>query len=200
VNTSKTRPRRWRAGPAPPARLIRKLAAAERPLLADHLLRLPPYDRSMRFMSTVNDDHIVQYTEREGYQRLVLGYFVEGVLRGAGELIFLANPAWRGACEAALSVEPAWQHLGVGTELLQRLVLFARNRGAAPLEIHFLRENRRMQGLARKFGMTLDYDHAEVSAQLHPAWPNYLSLLGESFTDGHAFWARWVESTLTLHQ
>ena len=200
MNHLKTRPRIWRAGPAPPPRLIRKLAVDERPVLADHLLRLPPHDRSMRFMSTVNDAHIVQYTQRTDYQRLVLGYFVDGVMRGAGELILLANPAWRGACEAALSVEPAWQHLGVGTELLQRLILFARNRGAAPLEIHFLRENRRMQGLARKFGMTLVYDRSEVSARLQPAWPNYLTLLGESFTDGHALWARWMESTRALQQ
>ena len=49
-------------------------------------------------------------------------------------------------------------------------------------------------------GMTLVYDRSEVSARLQPAWPNYLTLLGESFTDGHALWARWVESTRALQQ
>ncbi|MEX2480748.1 MAG: GNAT family N-acetyltransferase [Gammaproteobacteria bacterium] len=198
MTITKTRPRARRAVSPPPARIIRKLSAAERSLLGEHLLRLSPYDRTMRFMSTVNDGHILRYAQHsDDYQRLVLGYFADGALRGAGELIFLTNPVWRGACEAALSVETPWQHLGVGTELLRRLVLLARNRGAAPVQVYFLRENRRMQGLARKLGMSLTYTGAEVAAQLYPTWPTYLSLLGESFSDGHAAWARLARAAHT---
>ena len=36
----------------------RKLTSAERPLLRDHLLRLTPEDRALRFLSTVSAEHI----------------------------------------------------------------------------------------------------------------------------------------------
>jgi len=176
-----------------PTPFVRKLRAAERGLLAEHLLRLPEYDRAMRFMGTVRDAHIERYASREdGPPRLVLGYFCDGKMRAAGELVFLAQPAWRGACEAALSVEPAWQRAGVGSELLQRLVLLARNRGASPLTVHFLRENRRMHGLACKFGMRFDYAGADVTATLQPSWPTYLTVLGELANDGRAVFAEFT--------
>jgi hypothetical protein len=56
---------------------------------------------------------------------VIYGFFVEGVLRGAAELRLLARA---GEAEAALSIERAWQSRGVGTALLERVLLAARNR------------------------------------------------------------------------
>ncbi|CAN0495421.1 unnamed protein product, partial [Phaeothamnion confervicola] len=66
----------------------RKLASTERLLLRDHLLRLTPEDRALRFLSEVSAEHIEQYCTRvDDHYRIVIGYFVAGVMRGAGELV-----------------------------------------------------------------------------------------------------------------
>jgi GNAT superfamily N-acetyltransferase len=81
---------------------------------------------------------------------VVHGFFVDGALRGAAELRRIGTPLSREA-EAAFSIEQAWQSHGVGTVLLERTLLSARNRGIKSLRMDCLADNRRMQQLARKF-------------------------------------------------
>ncbi len=180
-------------GPALVQPLIRKLAATEAPLHAAHLLRLGEHDRAMRFMGCVTDAHIARYCRDAGRnERCVLAYFEEGVVRGVAETVFDARPAWLGGCELALSVESGHQGRGIGTELMRRAIVLARNRGAAPVRILFLRENRRMRALALRFGMTLAVSGTEIEASLRPQWPNPFTLLAENLGDGHAWWSRWL--------
>ena len=178
---------------APVQPLIRKLATAESALHAAHLLRLGEHDRAMRFMGYVNDAHIERYCGDAGHnERCVLAYFEEGIVRGVAEAVFDARPAWRGGCGLALSVESGHQGRGIGTELMRRAIVLARNRGAAPVRILFLRENRRMRALALKLGMTLAVNGTEIEASLRPQWPNQFTLLAENLGDGHAWWSRWL--------
>ncbi len=188
------RPRLQRIARTPGARLheaatetvLRKLAASERPLLTAHLLRLDADDRTRRFMGTVDTHHVERYCGADdGRPRLVIGFFVDRVLRGAAELV-LAAGGRPGHAEIALSVERPWQNQGVGAELLRRAVILARNRGAAPLRLYCLRENRRMLAIARKAGATLSFEGGEVEGTIVPAWPNTFSLLAETWSDGHA--------------
>lgn len=165
----------------------RKLGNAERPLLRDHLLRLSPEDRALRFLSDVSVGHIEQYCAGiDQHPRIVVGYFVAGVMRGAGEIVFNAGVPFRANCEVALSVESDYQNGGVGTELLRRLLVLARNRGVSKVTMRCMRSNRRMQKLAKKFEGELHFAAGDVEGTLYPRWPDAASLFEESWEQGCA--------------
>src|SRR5262245_55604918 len=120
--------------------VIRKLWSGDRDLYRDHLLRLDPASRRSRFGGGVSDDFIRNYVELSHQLGSVLhGFFVDGVLRGVGEL----RPLGEGPeAEVALSIEPEWQNRGVGAALLERTLLSARNRGIRRLHMACLADNR----------------------------------------------------------
>ena len=112
------------------------------------------------------------------------GCFIDGALRGAAELRPLGTRQPRQA-EAALSIEKAWQSHGVGSALLSRTLLTARNRGFRLLHMACLAENVRMQQLARKFDAKLSFDFGSVVGEVESSRPTPLSLMREWVTDGH---------------
>ena len=114
------------------------------------------------------------------------GCFIDGVMRGAAELRPLGARLPRQA-EAAFSVEKPWQSHGVGSALLRRTLLAARNRGFRLLHMACLAENRRMQQLARKFDAELSFDFGSVIGEVKSSRPTPLSLMQEMMTDGHGF-------------
>jgi GNAT superfamily N-acetyltransferase len=95
--------------------------------------------------------------------------------------------------EAAFSIEQPWQSHGVGTELLERTLLSARNRGIKSLRMDCLAENRRMQQLARKFDAEFSFDFGSVTGEVDPPRSTLLSLLREVMADTHAITARVFE-------
>ena len=75
----------WRA----PHSVVRKVLTEERCEFRDHVLRLSMDDRCRRFCGAVNDAFITRYClEGRGYPRVVIGFWVDRVMRGAGEIIF----------------------------------------------------------------------------------------------------------------
>ena len=162
---------------------VRKLWIGEAEAYRDHLLRLDSESRRRRFSGAVGDDFIAQHARSiSGFGVVVYGFFLDGMLRGAAEL----RPAGPFAheAEAAFSVEQPWQSLGVGSVLLERILLTARNRGITALQMQCLAENRRMQQLARKFEADLSFDFGDVVAEVDPPRFTGLSLLREWSEDG----------------
>ena len=88
---------------------------------------------------------------------------------------------------AAFSIETAWQSHGVGSALLDRTLLAARNRGIRVLHMACLANNRRMQELARKFAAELSFDFGSVVGEVAAPRPTPLSVLREMVADGHGF-------------
>ena len=167
--------------------LIRKLWISEAERYRDHLLRLDPASRHCRFGSGVSDEFIHNYVPTTfALNAVVHGFFVDGVLRGAAELRPL-GPTFAREAEAAFSIEPAWQSLGVGSALLDRTLLTARNRGIKTLHMACLADNRRMQELARKFAAELSFDFGSVVGEVAAPRPTPLSVLREAISDGHGF-------------
>jgi len=167
--------------------VIRKLWIGEAGLYRDHLLRLDMASRNSRFGGAVADDFIAGYVNTTfGLNAIVHGFFVDGVLRGAAELRPL-GPTFAREAEAALSIEQAWQSHGVGSALLDRTLLAARNRGIRMLHMACLANNRRMQELARKFAAELTFDFGSVVGEVAAARPTPLSVLREAVADGHGF-------------
>jgi len=137
--------------------VVRKLWKADAAAYADHLLRLDPASRRNRFGGAVADSFLRHHADSAfDPGNVINGFFADGVLRGAAEL----RPFGVGQAEAAFGIERPWQSHGVGTELLERALLAARNRGVKQLHITCLLENQRMQQLAPKFDaeMRRDFD------------------------------------------
>jgi GNAT superfamily N-acetyltransferase len=169
------------------AGVIRKLWIGEADRYCDHLLRLDPASRHSRFGGAVADEFIGDYVDRTFTLNAVMhGFFVDGVLRGAAELRPL-GPAFSREAEAAFSIETPWQSHGVGSALLDRTLLAARNRGITTLHMACLADNRRMQDLARKFSAELSFDFGSVVGEVAAARPTPLSVMREMVADGHGF-------------
>ena len=142
---------------------------------------------SRRFGGGVSDEFTENYAATTfGLGAVVHGFFADGVLRGAAELRPLGRAFAREA-EAALSIEADWQSHGVGSALLDRTLLAARNRGIKTLHMACLANNRRMQELARKFAAELSFDFGDVVGEVAAARPTPLSVLRELVADNCGF-------------
>lgn len=162
--------------------IIRRLWKVDAPTYVDHLLRLDPASRRNRFGGSVSGSYIRHHAQTAfEAANVIYGFFVDGSLRGVAEL----RPFDRGEgrAEAAFSIEKAWQSHGVGTELLDRVLLAARNRGIKQLHVTCLVENRRMQQLARKFDAELRHERDCVIGEVEPPYPTPLSLMREVVAD-----------------
>ena len=166
--------------------IVRKLWASDAQAYGDHLQRLDEISRRNRFGGTVADTFIRGHAERAFEPENVLyGFLADGVLRGVAELRPFSPNAPQ--AEAAFSIERPWQSHGVGTELLERTLLAARNRGIKQLHITCLSENQRMQQLARKFDAELSFDFGSVVGEVESWRANPLSVMQELIEDGHGF-------------
>jgi len=169
----------------PEGALIRKLWVGETAQYRDHVLRLDPESRRSRFAGGVSDEFVSKYVDlTTALDAVVHGFFVDGTMRGAAELRPL-GAKFPHQAEAAISVEKPWQSHGVGSALLQRTLLAARNRGYRLLHMACLAENRRMQQLARKFAAELSFDFGSVVGEVESSRPTPLSLMRELMSDSH---------------
>lgn len=171
--------------PLPEGGAIRKLWVGETDAYRDHLLRLDAESRQRRFSGAVSDDFIARHAaSARGVGVVVHGFFIDGVLRGAAELRSFGSLFAREA-EAAFSVEQSWQSQGVGSMLLERTLLTARNRAIKSLQMHCLANNQRMQQLARKFEADLKFDFGSVVGEVDAPRSTPLSLMREAVADAH---------------
>jgi GNAT superfamily N-acetyltransferase len=171
--------------PLPDGGVIRKLWIGETDAYRDHLLRLDHESRYRRFSGAVSDEFIARHAATANEIGVVVhGFFIDGVLRGAAELRPI-GPLFEHEAEAAFSIEQPWQSHGVGTELLERTLLSARNRGITSLHMICLADNQRMQQLARKFEADLKFDFGSVVGEVDPPRFTPLSLMREVMADNH---------------
>ena len=160
--------------------VFRKLWPAEAGHLEDHLLRLGRDDRLLRFGRPVADETIRAYCAGTDWMRsIVLGGFVGGTMRAAGE-IKLLDGRWPQRAEIAITVEAPFQDRGVGTRILRRLIVIARNRFVGRIYMICMADNRRMQRIARKFGTILVFSDSQVEGRIIPPFPDVWSLFGEA--------------------
>ena len=173
--------------PLPEGGFVRKLWFGETDAYRDHLLRLDPDSRQRRFSGGVSDDFIARHAQTIDEVGVVVhGFFVDGVLRGAAELRPLGS-LFAHEAEAAFSVEVPWQSHGIGSVLLERTLLSARNRNITGLHMNCMPENRRMQQLARKFAAELSFECDNVVGEVEAPRSTPLSVIREVVTDAHSF-------------
>ena len=179
--------------PLPDGGMVRKLWIGETDAYRDHLLRLDSESRHRRFSGAVSDEIIARHAATaKGLGVVVYGFFVDGVLRGAAELRQIGS-LFSHEAEAAFSIEKPWQSHGVGSALLERTLLTARNRGIKSLRMDCLAENQRMQQLARKFDAEFSFDFGSVVGEVDPPRSTLLSVMREASADTHAIAGRIFE-------
>ncbi|MBB3771059.1 GNAT superfamily N-acetyltransferase [Angulomicrobium tetraedrale] len=164
---------------------IRKVLPAERHLLVEHLLRLDPLSRFMRFGGVVSDGAIARHGTRvTSGDAMAIGYFVDGELRAVAELHPLPRRAGKPAsAEAAFSVEREFQGKGIGSALMRHLVLLAQNRGIEELQVVFLPSNAPMKNLAVHHAANFSMDDDEMIGRVQAPHATVFSRLREFLGD-----------------
>ena len=157
---------------------IRSLTTSELPKYLEHLLRLDSTDRRMRFGFAIGDTGIREHVQRIDLRTdYILALFDDDL-----DVVAAAHMA-RGrddnVAEFAFSVDREWRSCGVGCELFNRTVLWARNRGIRQAILYCLYENQAIRQLARQAGVQMTVDAGEIEGRLDllPATP--LSFLAE---------------------
>jgi GNAT superfamily N-acetyltransferase len=164
---------------------IRRLWPADMMAFRDHLMRLDVRSRHERFGGGVSDEFVIAYAEGcFGQGDLVFGAFIDGTMRGAGELrsrdaIWSEQAPFRRHihAEAAFSVEEGYRRSGVGAQLFRRIEIAASNHGVETIEIVL------MPDLADKFTTQFAFEENQVAGRLIARRPTPFSLLREASRD-----------------
>ncbi|HEU5274988.1 MAG TPA: GNAT family N-acetyltransferase [Xanthobacteraceae bacterium] len=165
--------------------IIRKLWIGEADQYLAHLLRLDGESRRSRFGGAIADEVVRRYIAGGmGPGTITHGFLVDGLVRGVAELKPLGS-AFATEAEVAFSIERPWQGHGVGSALLGRTLLAARNRGIERIQMICLADNSRMQQLARKYAAELSFELGSVVGKVAAPHATPLSLFRELLADGH---------------
>jgi GNAT superfamily N-acetyltransferase len=138
----------------------------ELPLLRDHLLRLDRTSRHDRFHGFMDDSFIERYAEKCANDgTVIIGYFEDGVVRGAAEL-HPPEQSPDALPEIAFSVESSVRRKGVGSILFRKLIAEAHRKGYRSLRITTGAQNDAMRALANKFGAHLTFRYGESTGSI----------------------------------
>jgi GNAT superfamily N-acetyltransferase len=112
---------------------IRDIELADVQRERSFLSRLSPESRAYRFLALIkeaNEDVARELTVVDPEREVVLGAFIEedGCEIEIGVARYLASTDGR-HCDCTVTVDPEWQKLGVGRELMHRLISAAQARG-----------------------------------------------------------------------
>lgn len=141
------------------ALITRELPRHEFGAYAAHLRALDAEDRRLRFGQLVDDAFVDRYAARIDTDRDAIFVVSDDAL-----LIVGAAHVARGAncAELGISVLADHRRRGIGSALLQRAALHARNWGIREFFTHCLRENAPLVRLARRHGMRIVVEGVEA--------------------------------------
>jgi GNAT superfamily N-acetyltransferase len=179
-------------------RCIRILRPSEWASYEAHLLRLDDDARRLRFGYLIDDDGVRAHVARLDPSRdrvLALarnGWVIAAVHIAIGTLETGLDGA---SAELAFSVDRSSRGQGAGRALLDRALLWSRNRGVRRVWVLFLNDNHAMSHLARRARMSITNEASERvgEATLPPMTP--FSLAYELLIER---WALWEEQRSSL--
>lgn len=139
---------------------IEQLEPTNRQQVYEHLLRLSPEDRYLRFCTAASDAFIHRYVFEVMNLGLSpsFGAFVDGKLVGFAHIAVIDLEK----CELAFTIDEEHRGTGLARNLMKTAIAWCRGHGMKKLCMSCLRQNKKMQALATSFGlnMTITYDEA----------------------------------------
>lgn len=136
--------------------VLRLVIPADKPLLKRGMDDFSPESRFHRFLGTkpaLSDDELRYLTEVDGVDHFAIGATLagpEGDEQGIGVARFVRFRDDPGVAEPTVAVLDAYQRLGLGTMLFERLVAAARERGVRRFSGRMLTHNDAMRRLLRR--------------------------------------------------
>jgi GNAT superfamily N-acetyltransferase len=140
-----------------------RLGPADRGTLLDHFTALGSADRRLRFGAYVSNTVLEEYVERLDFAHDGL-FAVQDDHLSLIAVVHIACAAE--PCELGLSVSDGHRGQGYGSLLMNRALVFLRNRGTRTVFVHCLAENAAMMHLARKNRMRLTHAGSESDGHL----------------------------------
>jgi GNAT superfamily N-acetyltransferase len=141
--------------------VVRTLLPQDIMVFYTHLLRLDEQSRHDRFSGGLSDAALLHYVSSAvKAQGFILGFFIEGILRGAVEIRVNGTQG-----ELAATVENDFQHGGIGTALMGRALAMARQAGVQAIHLNFIPHNHAMQQLAKHYNAHFHYSLGDVEAE-----------------------------------
>jgi GNAT superfamily N-acetyltransferase len=162
---------------------VKVLSERDRRALMMHFLGLNEHDRLLRFGSAMPDELITRYVQKMNFSRdVMLGIYDDRKnLAGVGHLAYVpretiaavADVTAKGrVAELALSVLVAMRGFGIASRLFERAIICCRTAEIDILYMHCLVSNDPIMHIAKKAGMKIQHDGAEVDTYLKlPAMP-----------------------------
>lgn len=142
-----------------------ELTQLDAEVIVQHLLRLNPYERYLRFgysISSRSIEHLVaNHPSQKGSS--FFGVFVKGALAG---LTHIARSESADTVEVALSVDADFRGRGIAEPLMNHALEHARHRRYRSLSLSILSENKTMLKLAEKSGFVLSAGMGQATGQL----------------------------------
>ena len=147
--------------------LIRQILAGDREIIQEHLLKLSPDDRFLRFSQTTSDELIIKYCQNIDFSRseILAIENINGEIVGISETLIAPG----GGAEIAFSVLKEAQGAGLGEALFERTVRHAKTRGIKHLSLICMSNNKAMRKIAEKHGMELEGDFNQVEGYMNVA-------------------------------
>jgi GNAT superfamily N-acetyltransferase len=135
--------------------VIRPILDADEHALARAFERLSMESRHRRFLSpvpslTAGQLHYLTHVDHHGHEALIA--FDASTGDGVGTARYVRLPDEENTAEVAVTIIDDWQGLGLGRELLARLIERARQEGVTQLSGFLLAENRPMLRLLETIG------------------------------------------------
>ncbi|QJP95406.1 MULTISPECIES: GNAT family N-acetyltransferase [Pseudomonas] len=150
--------------------LIRPLAQKDREREYAFIKRLSPESRHMRFLAQINEPGkamLDQLMDTDNKKRMAYIALVHenGQLIEIGVSRYAATDEHE--CECAVTVADEWQHLGLGTLLMEHLIKAARRNGFHRMYSVDASSNAPMRDLARELGFETHHDPESSSQVIH---------------------------------
>lgn len=156
-----------------------RLEASDRPALQVHFLALEAADRRLRFGFAARDGSIAAYVDNIRFEHDAV-FGVQGEGGGFDGITHLALAGKH--AEIGVSVLEHARGCGIGSALVSRVAVHARNRGIQILFMQCLSENRAIIRIARALGMRVvtEGSDSEATLVLPAASPDAINLPRET--------------------
>ena len=155
---------------------LRAILPTDKPALAAGFARLSMESRRRRFFSAKNalrDEELHFFTNCDGINHYAIGAFTEGESSaeptGVGVARFVRTPHDPSSAEFAIVVVDAWQRMGIGKRLLDRIVAAAAERNIERIRGEMLADNDQIRRILERHTEHLEIRRAQ--GVLHFSFP-----------------------------